>query len=807
MNSNYRNFGSYKSEPNQTFFDNQSLVLDDKSKTILGAEVSKIKNQTSPQLMDRIVNLLQLNVIPDVPKEKVHICDKDYEPLELKKLYKHCNEEKKTLITGNLDPVKADFISKQASKFPLMQTAIYALRNNLDVWNDLCLLNNPESLDELKLEVQQQIKNLVVISEKLSENSNVLSSNVKLADLREKRKNSFVTTNAIQQQACLHKAIRKAKGWAMQQPTINRMVGKNVNDVFCLLSSKSKEPAAYFKIGAHGEEAAGTMEKLMWNIAVVMGLEEQFVPTGETEIRDKSQQTGGTLKAMQWDDKGNLKELTSAKNPRRGGIQVAQKGATLLEVLKVGKKSVSRAQVISGTLTSLVFGMFDAHFGNIYLTEEGRIKFFDNTKSLPNANGFINSGKGNNKIYFAYRCALLDLDCAKAPLEQLEIDELKNKVKEYKQKMSNLKKYLVSKEGHAQINKLPPGWLDLNSSLAAMEQRINLMEEALDYGHIKTLEDLVTQSNPSYKFAYALTYLEFLLESKGMDTSNEYIHNSVGYYNVKTTIQHAIEIGIDLTLVNMWSKDQCLSINKLSQNIAHHYNEVISRPKDWYRDNLDERNLQLGIQILSGAVEDYKDKSREYSVSCTELKNLKLFLSRNTGVKLLPEKYSQSIQNSIHFVKSEDCQEVLFGYTGNWKLLQETPTGFRVKCIDISFKPGKVREKGFNSDGKLVFGNEMKVNDFINSLWRPTPTKFEDLPVLPPDILQKLTLEKGLLISKSVDDKNLAIGLRVNNRGGRSMLSFNLSPGPNKTFFVKDTYLTIDQIKEFYQRHIDRQMN
>src|SRR5690606_15973676 len=115
--------------------------------------------------------------------------------------------------------------------------------------------------------------------------------------------------------------------------------------------------------------------------------------TGETEVRDRSQLSGGGERAMQWDSRGELRQVEGAQAPRRGGVQIAQQGKVLYEHMEnYTADSLDRREVASATLATLVFGMWDAHGGNIFVTEEGKIKFFDNTRSLPNSNGFISRG-------------------------------------------------------------------------------------------------------------------------------------------------------------------------------------------------------------------------------------------------------------------------------------------------------------------------------------------------------------------------------------------------------------------------------
>lgn len=784
----------------------QNLLVQDKLPSPF--EVKAKSNQSSPaQGMERMVNLLRLNVIPDIPNEPIY----GHEPSEIKALYKICNTEKKEFLAEHITFENASLILKQAEESPLLHSAVAALRDNLDLWEDLSLRGNSQGLVELKSELQEQMKNLVVLSKKLEEFSSFLKlaeappEAAGLNELKEKRGKSFVTTDAILQQASLHQAMREGKGWAMQQPNLNKL-GTSANDVFRLNSALTHDPVAYFKVGKLNEAAAGTMEKLMWDIAVVLGKENQFVATGETEVRDQTQQIGGYYRAKQWDEKVDLKNLQSAAEPRKGGIQVAQKGQTLNEMNKAGKQ-VAREEVVDATLTGLVFGMFDAHSANIFVTEEGKIKFFDNTRSMPNSNEFINRGYG---IVSSYRSSLLDLDVAKKPLTTEEIGELKNKVKDYQQKMEGLKKYLNSREVRNRLYKLPPGWMNLASSLAAMDQRLSLMEAALNAGQVKTLEDLAAESNPSYKFAYALAQLDVLYRTNGMDISGKNVHTYVGYTSVEEGVRHANVIGIDLELVQKWCKDPTMSTSNLTNKLGYHYIYTTAIPPT--NEKLLEisfKNGQVLQKIGSNAEHDYKDISRKESMDYVDNHNLNNLCLMGMGA--VPYEYAQTVESAIQYAKFSNRHLVIFGNHGDFKVLQQTPIGFQVKSIDSSFKLGVVREKFLDPGGDVYYGSEMKIADFYNAYAYPQPTNFEELPVINPMDRDILAMERGLLVSKSPEGY-LLVTMRLQNDSGYFVVSNAFAESDMGGFIVhpnpwlgihEDTNFSVDQLAYLYGSKVD----
>lgn len=787
---------------------------------------------------ERMMNTLGLNVIPDIPEEsefKTHSFYKNYEPSQLIKHYKKCNEDKKIFIEQHFDLSKVALVLTQVTKFPEMQQALNLVRGHLDRWDDLSLEKNSKALNGLKRELQIQMKNLSILCDDLDKISKKRTSNLsppispeefkkESAKLRERRKKDAVTTSSIQQQAKLHQAIRASKVWTSRQPKLKK-IGTSSNRVYRLNSINTNTPTAFFKVGRKNEMAAGTMEKLMWDIAVVMGSEDKFVPTGETRVRTRKELTGGIEPTKpegirpltkQWDEKGELKELTGAMPGQKGGIQVAQKGNTFEKLIddgiSISKISVPRDEIIEGILTSLVFGMFDAHTGNIFLTDEGKIKFFDNTRALPNSNGFIDRGF---RLTSAYRCSLLDLDCAKTPLTPHEIDKLKVKITDYQQKMNQLKKYLGSKEIQSRLKTLPPGWMDLTASLAAMEKRISLMETALNTDQVKTLENLVTQSNPSYKFAYALTHLELILEAGQSNVSLAEIHTAVGYYPIYDTIHDANKLGIQLKRVEKWCKDPAVSTDELSKRLVKHYDEMKTNPltKTKKFNNRKRNNIAILKKITASAAPDYKDLTRKEALKCTDKRNVKTLCQNE--VKVLPKATAQTVENAMHHAKNNNLKAVIIGNKENRQIIQNTPLGFRVKEFDASLKHGMIREKFQDSTGKTILGNEMPIAHFNKSVVNPSDViKYDELPTIPQILRDEMTIQKGLLISKALDG-NLTISFRSHQISGINIVvnkTFALNtegeflvPKSSWLEVTENSSCTINQIVDLFQKKLDKQ--
>lgn len=546
------------------------------------------------------------------------------------------------------------------------------------------------------------------------------------------------------------------------------------------------------------------MEKLVWDIAVILGAEDDFVATGETEIRDKTQQSGGTQTAVQWDENGNLQKLINLKPSLKGGIQVGQKGKTFDNLNEDDIKLLSRDEIFNGILTSFLFGMFDAHSSNVFVTNEGKIKFFDNARSLPNSNEFIDRGRN---MAMPYCCCLLELPTARTKLTLDEISKLKGSVKKYKNKMSELEKYLHSKEVQAQLRKLPVGWMDLDSSLNAMKERVSLMEKALEGNSVHTIEDLVCQSSPSYKFAFALTYLELLyIPIKRLES----IHKYVKFISIKNINEKSKKIGINLNTIKTWSHD--CTLEELTKKVTDYYNHVESAPPtNQERAMLNRENDEIEQQIFSNAVVDYKDFCRIECESYVKDKNLNLLLLNGVKIK------SKSVDEGLSYAHKKGCKTLFIGNKDECRIIQATPAGYCVKELDLSFKPGMIREKAIDSSGKVAFAPEMKINDYLKSLENPplkenAPLKFEDLSILTEARKEELTINRGLVASKTPDG-HLVISIRERAATGFYVETVDFAPGSHGTFLVypsellgvqMQSYLTVDQIFGLFLPHVKK---
>lgn len=378
------------------------------------------------------------------------------------------------------------------------------------------------------------------------------------------KRTEAISKRAIELQAFLFQAERQGKQWADKQPSLAPREGAN-NKVYELYSQNEPAIAAFFK----GGNDTAKMEKLIWDMAVVLGLEDFFAATKETAVGEM-----------------------------RGGIQAALQGQTLEECRKT--VDLDRLEIANGILISLIFGMFDAHEGNIMITGENKIKFFDNTRSMPHSNGYILHG---DFILPAYRCALPDLPGAKEDLTPDELESLREGFASIQEKMTHLHDFLHSPQTKAVLQKLPPGWLNIDAAWQAMQERMNRLERAFQEGAIRKGEDLVAQLNPDYKFAFASTFLFNRICDPAL-CERDLAHGLVGYQPLNEIWEIFKEKGYDLRAVKSWCDDPDLSIDDIAAKIA-----------DCNLTRVDpEKTEKILEEVSKRAALDLKDVPREECV-------------------------------------------------------------------------------------------------------------------------------------------------------------------------------------------------
>jgi hypothetical protein len=536
-------------------------------------------------------------------------------------------------LIGVLDEIKDEIALEQLSIMQNKDLNLYqktkdkkwVISENNQIVPDVILSGFLSINEALKLNIKERIEDRM--------NSELKKTS---EPIRPKR---TITKDAIELQAVLHQVMRGSKAWAREQKELKRF-GKSANKVFKLSNaigetaskhSDAAPKAAFFKIGSDEDRAVGAMETLMWKLAVLFNLEKQFVPTGETTVYTGS---GAAKAVMEWNRQGELTKLDSPSEPMRGGIQPGQEGETLKDYLaNEGQKPIiKREEIVSAFLSSMVFGMFDAHGGNIFITEQGKIKYFDNSRSMPNANGYI---RNDIRYVPSYRSGLMELKDMYQSLSKEEREQLKIKVAEYKEKIVELKDYLNTRDAKGLIKKLPPGWLDQEGAINGVISRLDLLEKALDNKNVQSLCDLVMESIPGYKLTFALCATKILADHCGskaqgplrMDLiqnprklselqASLHIHTWVGYFSNVDLIKALASGDIDVAQINALVENPKLKPHEIMKGILELFNDLTTRqplsPDQKSKVALNANNLISSI--VESAVVDNKDLSRDLSV-------------------------------------------------------------------------------------------------------------------------------------------------------------------------------------------------
>lgn len=653
---------------------------------------------------------------------------------ETKALY----EEKRQFMAGMMkEPIEAHIIFNQNKNFPVMQAAMEKLASSYENWEsmsqpDLSILQHQLFIQHRNLEKLAGILHIINDKESLAQISMDDSLNKHLAPfingeklikatdelflhslilshvenirkeaveplgkeiLEKRRQQSPISNTAIRMQADLFGTARSGASWAAKELFLSPL-GNSANEVFKL------DSFAYFKVGQGNEKAAGVMEKLMWDIALILGTEKQFAATKETEIRSGTDLVSGTNKAKYWEMESEtntmaLKESTQATPGKKGGIQPALKGITLAEYGSDVSKSpspVTKEQFNSAMLTTLVEGFFDTHLKNIIVDENGDLRFFDNTRSLPHSNGIIDWG---GMLLPSFRSGILAFDAAYENLTTEERDNLKIKLESYQSKINALEAYLTSPSIKIALKKLPPGWFNVDEVLSSMKERIANLRAGLDDPKVANLRDLVFATYPDVKYFAALQVLVFGAENRyflsDIDLSDwiqKQVLPAVGYYPVDSLIGKVAGLKIDPAIVKALCNNPNLSFEEIIRQLNDLYKKQLGTVETSDEAQTREENrARLTQEFYSKAKIDYKDINREQIPDKAMFRAYDEF--KNAGTEILmtnyPDKWVTSappLSHVICFSNANPREMTLF-----YKTLEGT---VKTNKIDYLTNPGKL---------------------------------------------------------------------------------------------------------------------
>lgn len=213
--------------------------------------------------------------------------------------------------------------------------------------------------------------------------------------------------------------------------------------------------------------ARGFMERLVWDCAKLLEVENFFVPTALTQ---------------------------------QGCVQPRIRGQELGAFID-GGEDLSFDVLMQALMGCIILGLYDGFADNIIIDKDGVPHFVDNVRCFPHSNDFICVG---DTLIPASRCGLLEFKICYKKLtlfqKQLvckQFDQLKSKIPHVEAHIKNV-----------DTRNLPPYWFNKRSILTSLHQRLNRVEQALAECRIHCLRDLVFSAHPYYRFAAALAVIQ-----------------------------------------------------------------------------------------------------------------------------------------------------------------------------------------------------------------------------------------------------------------------------------------------------------
>lgn len=457
----------------------------------------------------------------------------------------------------------------------------------------------PYLLGEKELQDDQEFEE---IKDQLFKCAKKIESNLRVTSalLAEKREHSPITTMVIKKQARLHEGLRCGKASAVQQESLTSLK-TSINDVYALTKPGSNKVVAFYKETA---DRSGILEQLMWESAVVMGLEEYFVPTASTVLYTKGPAGDGNRQGKSWNKSGSeLVEWTMSETGHVGSLQPAQEGQTLDKIRKSYShpgEIILTSQLMIAILVGSLMGFFDAHDKNILIDSEGNIKFFDNTSTMPHSNGCILWGGQHLKSSF--KLNLLSLpECHQAfTANQRKLIAIE--VESYQAKYYALKEFYKNRATQSKIRKLPQGWFQPEKSLAAMQERIARLEAAVKEPNITTLCELSLASQPNLRFNILMSHLYSIigkLPFKSLDV-NYYLPYIDSAADIEGCVLKCCQYGYDPLIIKGWCDDPKLSFKDLMKLLQTYPNRIS-------KEHAQHLGLRLIEQLKSAAHPDFKD--------------------------------------------------------------------------------------------------------------------------------------------------------------------------------------------------------
>jgi len=251
---------------------------------------------------------------------------------------------------------------------------------------------------------------------------------------------------------------------------------------------------------------------------------------------------------------------------------------------------------------SIFFGMFDAHLANIIVRDkDGSLCFFDNNRSFPNSNDYIQRSQTRSKRYHpSYFSAFLYVAQSYYPWAQNET--IKAFIQSARAVLPKVREHLSLSPGEKPY---PKSWLDLNRVMHATEERVDRMEAALEKS--QTPLDFILNSEPSVKFLFSLVTINYFFNMNGEELIQ---------FSCSANAAQDIFMSDDIRDVQKIAKRACrngcsLQTLRSIAKKADSYQELIEAIKKytcWLSKTTNDKEYQEFISLLRKTVaDDFKD--------------------------------------------------------------------------------------------------------------------------------------------------------------------------------------------------------
>ncbi len=324
-----------------------------------------------------------------------------------------------------------------------------------------------------------------------------------------------IPADQIRATASLFQASREGTTWAEAQITPPPSSHETIHEVFFLQKNdRDKIPVAVFKNSEINKEKpstfSGAMEALVYDIALIFGLEEGLVPT-------KIKTLFGKKGSIQPFEKNGVLASELFSLPVRNRLSLFEK--------------LSLEDFLKGAIPALLFANQDLHTDNFFIVEgkdgQNKLKIFDNEYTFPYSNDVIlSSGK---ECWLPFRCGLLVFPHADYPITGELKKKLQEQIKDWEYRYTEFLHYLQSPCAAAKLKLLAPHMRIDVPEIDAFFERISLFVRFIREDRDFTFRDLVLQTFPFYTHFFKLEQREHPYRTELMvgTHSAEFLHRKL----------------------------------------------------------------------------------------------------------------------------------------------------------------------------------------------------------------------------------------------------------------------------------------